>query len=199
MAAVVFDAMGTLFNLAPLRERLGDAEADAWFERTLHWATSLTLVGEFVPFKKLARLSLAATLARLGTEADEDDVMNAFGELPAFPDAAEAVRTAETALVLTNGGRSDTERLLERAGIAVAVVSVEEVRAYKPHPAPYRAAAERAGDFVLVAAHAWDVQGALSAGYGAVWVNPLRQEWPFPGEAPRQSDSLVEAVAATRP
>ena len=87
MAAVVFDAMGTLFNLAPLRERLGEAEADAWFERTLHWATLLT----------------------------------------------------------------------------------------------------------------WDVQGALSAGYGAVWVNPLRQEWPFPGEAPRESDSLVEAVAATRP
>jgi len=30
---VVFDAMGTLFDLAPVRERLGAAATEAWFER----------------------------------------------------------------------------------------------------------------------------------------------------------------------
>ena len=36
MSAVLFDAMGTLFELTPLRERLGDAATEAWFERILH-------------------------------------------------------------------------------------------------------------------------------------------------------------------
>ena len=42
MSAVVFDAMGTLFELTPLQERLGAAETEAWFERILHSAATLT-------------------------------------------------------------------------------------------------------------------------------------------------------------
>ena len=32
MSAVAFDAMGTLFDLEPLRERLGAPALEAWFE-----------------------------------------------------------------------------------------------------------------------------------------------------------------------
>ena len=47
---------------------------------------------------------------------------------------------------MTNGGEEHTRGLLERGGLADAVelvVTVDEVRAYKPHAAPYRRAAER--------------------------------------------------------
>jgi hypothetical protein len=55
--AVVFDVMGTIFDLSPLRQRLSAAGApegalEAWFERLLHAAATLTLVGEFQAFPR---------------------------------------------------------------------------------------------------------------------------------------------------
>lgn len=66
--AVVFDVMGTLFDLAPLRRRLSEVGApegalEAWFGRMLHSAASLTLVGESHPFRAIGGTTLRATLA----------------------------------------------------------------------------------------------------------------------------------------
>jgi 2-haloacid dehalogenase len=77
-------------------------------------------------------------------------VLQGLGELEPYPDAAEAIgRLHEAGLplgTLTNGGEEHTRRLLERGGLANAVelvITVDEVRAYKPHAAPYQRAAER--------------------------------------------------------
>ncbi len=55
-----------------------------------------------------------------------------------------------------------------------AVIGADEVRAYKPDPRVYGHAATRLGaqpdSVCLVAAHAWDVLGALRAGWRAAWV-----------------------------
>jgi 2-haloacid dehalogenase len=75
--AVVFDAMGTLFDLEPLRPRVEAAGAppaalEAWFERILHSGASLTLIEDFRPFSPHAEPRRAATLeeaARLVTAA----------------------------------------------------------------------------------------------------------------------------------
>src|ERR671930_2809548 len=122
--------------------------------------------------------------------------MGGFGELEPFPDAAEAVELAANAAVLTNGGAEDTEKLLRRGAIEMRVISVEEVRAYKPHPLPYRFAAEQLGDrILLVSAHAWDVVGAESAGFDAVWVDRGERTWPFPdGWSGRRASTLPDAV-----
>src|SRR5215471_4549511 len=61
--AVVFDAFGTLFSVEPLQRKLRPAALEAWFERLLHSATSLTLAGRFVPFSDLAELLAGAGLA----------------------------------------------------------------------------------------------------------------------------------------
>jgi 2-haloacid dehalogenase len=54
------------------------------------------------------------------------------------------------------------------------VLSADTVRRLKPAPEPYRMAAERLGVDVgrirLIAAHAWDVAGALHAGCAAAFV-----------------------------
>ena len=193
----MFDAMGTLLDLAPLERRIGSKAAlDAWFERTLHSAASLTLSGGFAPFREIARAALATTAARLELRVDVEQVMGGFGELEPFPDAAEAVALATNAAVLTNGGAEDTEKLLRRGGIEMRVISVEEVRAYKPHPLPYRFAAEQLGDrILLVSAHAWDVLGAQAAGFDAVWVDRGERVWPFPdGWSAPSASTLPEAV-----
>jgi 2-haloacid dehalogenase len=182
---LVFDALGTLFDLAPVRDRLGAAATEAWFERILHSAAALTLVGDFAPFKALARTTLATTCAKLGLEVDQDDVLAQLQKLPPAEGAREALQRADRAFVLTNGGRHGGEELLRQAGLdqlVERVFGVDEVEAYKPDPRPYRLVLDALGEATLVAAHAWDVVGAVRAGMDAIWINGGERVWPFPDE-----------------
>jgi 2-haloacid dehalogenase len=205
--AVLFDVVGTLFSLAPVERKLGARPLEAWFERLLHSAASLTLAGDFEPFSELAQSTLRTTIAKLGLRVDADDVLDALKRLPADEDAASAFALLEEkrviAGVLTNSGAEQTQRLLEAAGLAervAEVVSVEEVELYKPHPAVYRHAAERIGveprRVTLIAAHAWDVVGAKRAGLDAIWIDRDEREWPFPSGKPRTRVASTLAGAA---
>jgi 2-haloacid dehalogenase len=209
VSAVVFDAMGTLFDLAPLRERLGAPALEAWFERVLHSAATLTWTHAFRPFDEVATAAFRTTAARLGFEVEPDEALELLSRLPPAPDAAAAIAAARAAgaevAVLTNGTEQNTRALLELGALPVErVFATEHVEAYKPAPAPYEHAAEslglEPGQVTLVATHGWDVLGALNAGLEAVWVDREEREWPFPLREPRRAPSLVEAVAAaTRP
>jgi 2-haloacid dehalogenase len=195
---VVFDSMGTLFELSPLHERLGTAATEAWFERILHSAASLTMLGDFVPFAELARTTLATTCAKLSLDVDQRDVVAQLEQLPPAADARAALERADRAFVLTNGGRTAGEQLLARAGLdgyVERVFGVDEVKAYKPDARPYRLVLDEIGEATLVATHAWDCMGAVRAGLDAVWVDRGEQVWPFPGEPVRSAPGLVEAIA----
>src|ERR671918_2133572 len=93
---VVFDVMGTLFDLTPVRRKLSELGApegalEAWFGRMLHSAASLTLVGEFRPFREIGGTTLRSTLLQLGVDPERaDEVLRALGELDAYPEAAAA-------------------------------------------------------------------------------------------------------------
>jgi 2-haloacid dehalogenase len=182
---VVFDALGTLFDLAPLRERLGAEVTEAWFERLLHSAATLTMVGEFVPFAELAPTTLATTCAKLDLDVDQPDVLAQLRRLPPAIGAREALERADRAFILTNGGREGGEELLrngELDGLVERVFGVDEVRAYKPDRRPYRLVLDAIGDATLVAAHAWDVVGGVRAGMQGIWVNADERVWPFPDQ-----------------
>ena len=206
--AVLFDALGTLFHLTPLEEKLGGkAELDAWFERLLQSAAALTLAGEWQPFEELAQSVLKTALARGEKDVDADAVLAELKRLPPYPDAGPAIATLTEAGisvgVLTNGGERQTRRLLEAAGLderVDEVVSAEELELYKPHPALYVHAADRIGAELsrttLIAAHAWDVVGAKQAGLWGVWVDRLEHEWPFPKGKPRRTASDLEQAVA---
>lgn len=198
---IAFDANGTLFDLRGAAAALGgEAVLEAWFERVLHGAATLTLAGTWAPFDELASEALATTCAKLGLEGvDQDAALEALQRLPPQPDAFEAVgRAGRRAAILTNGSAATTRKLVERAQLPIAtILSCEEVRAYKPAAAPYELARERLGeDAVLVAAHAWDVVGARAAGLRAIWVDRDERHWPLAGVEPgEQASSLVDAVA----
>ena len=209
--AVVFDVMGTLFDLALVRKRLTqlgapDAALEAWFGRMLHSSAALTLVDEFHPFREIGKTTLLTTLAQLEVASERaDDVLQALGQLDPYSDASQAFDLLENAgvpaVTLTNGGREHTEKLLESAGLrsrVQEVLTVEEVGAYKPHPEPYRYVARTLGlpigSLTLIAAHGWDVLGARAAGLSAIWVDRLERRWPFPTAEPPLASNLVEAV-----
>jgi 2-haloacid dehalogenase len=206
--AFVFDALGTLFQLAPLEKKLGGkAPFDAWFERLLHTALALGSIGEFRPFDDLAASTLKTMLARTEKRADPAAVLAELGRLPAYPDARPAFAKLDdsgaTIAVLTNAGEDSTRRLLDAAGLedrVVEIVSAADVELYKPHPAVYRHAEERIGldakRTTLISAHAWDVAGAKQAGWDAIWIDRLEREWPLPKGKPRKpAGNLEQAVA----
>jgi 2-haloacid dehalogenase len=205
--AVLFDVVGTLFSLDPLQKKLRATALEAWFERLLHSATSLTLAGQFEPFADVAESTLKTTIAKLGLKQDAKSILAALTQLPPDPDAEAAFDRLERADVLigtlTNSGEKQTRKLLESAGLeerVAEIVSAEEVELYKPHPAVYRHATERLGvdarSVTLIAAHAWDVVGAKQAGLDAIWLDRLEREWPFPRGKPRTrvAHDLVEAA-----
>ena len=202
--AIVFDANGTLFDLATARDSFvsigaPDAAFDAWFQRLLHEAATATFVDAYRPFHELARSALRTTLAQLGLDADATQPLDALKELAAYPEAAEALELADGhAFVLTNSALNTTEQLLERAGLRDSVrrvLSCDDVRRFKPHRAPYELALRVTGeDAVLVSAHGWDVVGARAAGLDAVWVDRTERVWPFPGPEPRRANDLVAAT-----
>jgi 2-haloacid dehalogenase len=213
VGVVVFDVLGTLFDLSaldPRFEKLGGRSGtrDAWYERLLDTSKALTLAGDFEPFQDLALSTLRTTLASHGLDsAGADEIVDALDRLPAYPEAAAALdRIAEAGLqtvVLTNGGGSQTKALLERAGLDAHVAVVfasEEVEAYKPHPRLYEYVCEslaiEPGQATLVSAHAWDVAGARSAGYEAIWIDRTERSWPLPSGEPERWARDLEAAAA---
>ncbi len=208
--AAVFDVMGTLFSLERPRQALLSvgapaASLEAWFERVLHQAACLSILGDFHPFSELAAGALRTTLAQLGLDPARSEPLDALRELDAYEDAAEALALLRDAglevAVLTNGGAEDTEHLLERSGLASYVqqiVTVEEAGRYKPDRAPYEQLLQRLRrgpeGVAFVAAHAWDCLGASSVGLRAVWIDRLEHEWPFQQAEQPRAGSLLEAA-----
>jgi 2-haloacid dehalogenase len=181
---VVFDVLGTLLDL-------GRTKDSAELARTLHHATSFTLVEEFAPLSDLARAvdeKLPDRLARAKPYDDVDEALTVLADagLPAY--------------VLTNGSAAQTRELLRKGELLqrfADVFSVEDVRRYKPDPAAYAHAARAIGHppsaLTFVSAHGWDILGAAKAGYRPVWVE--RDVWPLPRPVPQlRAPDLVEAA-----
>lgn len=184
---VAFDAVETLFSLTSLEPRLVEAGGSAatlplWFARLLAHGFAITAASDYRSYREIAKASLQAVLPDARDQV-LDHVVAGLAQLDAHPDAAPAMgRCVEGArvIVLTNGSRRGTQKLLERGGLdafSEAVVSAEDVGTWKPAPAAYLRAADTAGvqpeALGLVTVHSWDVHGAHRAGLTTGWCSRL--------------------------
>ena len=186
---LVFDVNETLLDiggLLPLFEDvLGEAAAlKEWFSLLLLHSEVATLAGPYFEFAVLARAALQMTATsrdRQLSKDQEDQILARMAALPPHPDVASALRVLKDAglrlVTLTNSSQQFVERQLKNAGIAdffERSFSVDSVRRFKPAPEPYRMVAAELGvetmDLRLVAAHAWDIVGAMQAGCAAAFV-----------------------------
>ncbi len=216
-ATIAFDIIGTCFTLAAPRRRLQELGApvqtlDLWFAQTLRDAFALSHAGGYRPLKEILSAELPRTLAKAGVQVDAQAVSSVvakFAELEPQPGLGDALAQAAGAgvklLALTNGSADSTRLLLERAGVVdrfAAVLSCDEVRRTKPHPDVYALARREAeGQLWLVAAHAWDVAGAVMAGLRAAYVTEqegsyLQEIYPAPHVTAATLEEAVDAVLA---
>ena len=185
----VFDVNETLLDLAamdPHFQRIfGDGGARvAWFNQMIQSALVATVTGAYSQFGALGMAALEMTAERAGvslTDRDREAVAAQMRQLPAHPEVEGALQRLRDAglrlAALTNSTEQVARAQLEHAGLVdlfELVLSADAVRRLKPAPEPYRMAAERLGVAVdqvrLIAAHAWDVAGAASAGCATAFV-----------------------------
>ena len=126
--------------------------------------------------------------------------------LPPHPDAAPALdrlrATGLTLAALTNSPLDVARDQLAHAELADrfdAILSADEVKALKPRPEPYHMVARtfetEPHDVRVVAAHAWDISGALAAGCAAAFVSrPGKVLSPLGGHPDISGDDLVEVA-----
>lgn len=210
---VVFDVNETLLDvsaLAPHFERLfGRAEVlQQWFDSVVLYSQTITIAGPYADFGSIARAALDMTAAARGVAlpaAERDVIMQGLVTLPTHADVKpglDRLRAAGFRLAtLTNSAPAAVTQQLTHAGVADYFerhISVDAVRRFKPAPEVYRFAATQLGvepvQVRLVAAHAWDVLGALRAGSRAAFVARSGKAL-FPiGAAPDLTGATLTAV-----
>lgn len=189
MSVIAFDVNETLLDLraldGPFDSAFGTtALRSQWFAAMLQLAFVGGLTGDYVNFSTAQRAALRMLAERENVSLSDEaatalvDGMRSLPPHPEVPAALERIAASPLHVVaLTNSPASVAEAQLRNAGLRDhfdRVVSADTVRSLKPAPAPYRAVAEifavRTADVRLVAAHSWDVSGALAAGCRAAFV-----------------------------
>jgi len=208
---IAFDVIETLFPLDPLRQRLVDAGQpghvlELWFSRILRDTFALAASGGYRPFPEVAANALASATDGDLTDDAARDLVAGFAELAPHPDVEPAMRRTWEAgvrvVTLTNGTARNTRTLLANAGVdhyVELVLSVDDIRRWKPAPEIYLHAAEACGvppdRVALVAAHSWDTHGAHRAGLTTGWVSRLEHRYGEVFDPPDVTgDDLVAVV-----
>lgn len=190
---IAFDVYGTLIDpfgvVSKLTALVGDrapALAQVWRAKQIEYLFRRALGRVYEPFSVCTSqaLDFACDDARIELSAPEKgSLLDVYRELPAYSGVADALREMKqrgcATFAFSNGEQADLEHLLAHANLKAmlsGVVSVDEVRSYKPDPAVYALFLERAGslaaDTWLVSANAFDVIGAQSCGWRTVWIRP---------------------------
>jgi 2-haloacid dehalogenase len=186
---IVCDVNETLLDLGALEPHFKSVFGDGqvlqdWFTNVLLYSEVATLAGPYVDFASIggAVLDMAATARGITlSSANRSRIIQGMLTLPAHPDVRAGLQTMRDAglriVTLTNSAPAAVEQQLANAGLTAFFersFSVDTVRRFKPAPEVYRSVADSLGLPVdrlrLVAAHAWDVVGALRAGCAAAFV-----------------------------
>jgi 2-haloacid dehalogenase len=185
----VFDVNETLLDLSALDphfERLFGAAAlrREWFSQLLQSAFVGTIVRDYRDFTMLGRSALEMTAAKHHVQLSDTDtaaILQGMTMLPPHDDVEAALQRLADAgfrlATLSNSTLATSEAQIEHAGLRrhfERVMSADSVQRLKPAPEPYRMAAEQLGvsqgEVRLIAAHAWDITGAMQAGCVAAFV-----------------------------
>ena len=209
--ACVFDAYGTLFNVAAAASQCRDALGDKadelsaiWRTRQLEYTWLRSLMDEYVEFWQVTGDGLDYALAVLGIDdaALRERLMEIYMRLDAYPEVKDVLTTLKggsmKTAILSNGSPKMLASAVENAGIGDSlddVFSVDSIAIYKPHPSVYQMAVDglnvEAGRICFMSSNAWDVAAAANFGFRVVWVNRFGQpQERIPGQPEHEVKTL---------
>ncbi|UCD67266.1 MAG: haloacid dehalogenase type II [Betaproteobacteria bacterium] len=186
---LLFDVNESLLDLRALTphfERVfGNGEVlFEWFAQVLRSAMLTVITEQYSDFATVGRSALDMIAQRHGvslSDTDRSDIVGGMRALPPHPDVLPGFEKLHAAgyrmASLTNSPPAVAKAQLENAGLVKyldKIISVDEVKSLKPAAKVYRHAARvmgvAPGQARLIAAHSWDVAGAMSAGCRAAFI-----------------------------
>ena len=193
--ACVFDAYGTLFDVhsaaAYLKPELGenaDQMSKIWRHKQLQYTWLRSLMGRYVDFWQVTGDALDFAMQATGIENPQlrAKLMELYLKLDAYPEVAEILAKLKAAgkktAILSNGEPSMLIAAAKSAEIYSsldAVLSVESVGVFKPHPSVYQLAVDQlkvaANHSSFQSSNGWDAHAASAFGFSVAWVNRFDQ------------------------
>ena len=187
----MFDAYGTLFDVysvTALCDELfpgnGTALAQTWRAKQLQYSVLRSLMDRYKDFALVTEDALvySARALKLDLTAEKRAaLMDAYMTLEAFPEVKPALRRLKSMglrlAILSNGSPAMLQAAAKHAGVMdllADIISVDEVRIFKPSPRVYALAATHLrlpeAEIGFVSSNNWDVNGAGAAGMTTFWI-----------------------------
>ncbi len=211
--ACVFDAYGTLFDVASAAQRCADALGDAaprlaalWRDKQLQYTWLRAVQDRHADFWQVTGDALDFSLESLGL-ADpplRERLMSLYLTLDAYPDVPEVLRHLRDAglatAILSNGSPAMLGPAIAHAELGDRldhVLSVEEAGVYKPHARVYQLAVDRLAvqpqEIAFISSNGWDAWAGSAFGMRAIWCNRQSQTRErLPGTPDREIQFLSE-------
>ena len=186
----VFDAYGTLFDVHSVTtaaDRIfpgqGSELSKAWRTRLLEYTWLRSLMNRYEDFWKVTESALVAACNAMKLPLDASargELMEAYLRLILFPEVKEALSalSSQPLGILSNGNPKMLKQVVKNAGLDEAfshVISVDEVKTYKPSTATYQLAVKKMGSEAasigFISSNFFDVAGAKAFGFRSYWVN----------------------------
>ena len=188
--AIIFDAYGTLFDVNSAAEKCKNKIGEKWEPFANYWRTTQleytwlrSLMGRHQDFWKVTEQSLDKSMEIFKIDsAMKDELLDLYKVLSTFPEVEETLKKLKEKkyklAILSNGTPSLLKQLVSNNNLESIfddVLSIEEVKIYKPHPNVYNIPIKKyqieKNQFVYLSSNTWDVSAAGNFGFNAVWVN----------------------------
>jgi 2-haloacid dehalogenase len=196
-----FDVNETLLDLTPMEKTIGKALGGntellaLWFTTMLQYSLVTSASGHYKPFGHIGAATLQMLAAnnniKISEESAREIVTCAMQNLPPHPEVKEALSKLKKAgyklVAFTNSSNEGLQNQFKNAELTSyfdARLSVENSGKFKPFTDTYTWGAHQMDvnldECMLIAAHGWDVAGALWAGWRAAFVSrPKKQLFPL--------------------
>ncbi|MCX2741275.1 haloacid dehalogenase type II [Pontibacter anaerobius] len=211
-AVLLFDVNETLLDLSDMQKAVNQAFGNElafklWFAQLLEYALVENATGRYHDFGEVGQAVMRMTVAITGKEVPEEkqkELVAMVKETQPHPDVIPGLQKLQQAgfrmATLTNSPARSAIPHLEEVGLKAffeETFSVDSVAQFKPARAPYQFAAERLGvapeDVMMVAAHGWDMAGALGAGARTAFISrPGQVLYPLAPEPELIAPTLLE-------
>jgi len=220
MATLAFDVYGTLIDthgmIDLLQRYIGEEKAlpfaMLWRDKQLEYSFRRSMMNCYEPFYTCTSNALDYCIDSFDVSISPEQhssLIKRYQNLPVYKDVVDCLSSISKRgdiriYALTNGPLEDVEKLLEGESINQyfeGIVSVDEIKRYKPDPAVYQHFLDRTGssaeDSWLISSNAFDVIGASTFGMNSVWIKRSEQQRmdPWGGQPTHTIQSLSELEA----
>lgn len=212
-----FDVNETLLDLTAMKTSVGNLLGGRndllplWFTTMLQYSLVSTVGRQYKDFGIIGAAALQMVAANNGISITEKEakeaILGPIRSLPAHPEVKASLQKLKDAgyklVSFTNSSNKGVKTQFENAGLLDYFedrLSIEDMGKFKPHADAYDWAARKMNvkpsECLLVAAHGWDIAGALWSGWRGAFVSrPGAQLYPL-APNPEINESNLQLVAA---